>query len=61
MSKIIKWAHISTSLTTEGAKEFKNGLVESIERMQNSNLEVEVQYQQSDNYCSALILGREKE
>jgi hypothetical protein len=28
--------------------------------MQNNNLEVEIQYQQSDKVCSVFVIGREK-
>jgi hypothetical protein len=43
-----------------GEDNFGKAIAEGIERMQNQNLEVDVQYQMNDKYCSVLILGREK-
>jgi hypothetical protein len=66
MSKIISWAHLTASWAdypnqTKHINQFAKDVAESIENMQNNNLEVEVQYQQSDFMCSVLIFGREKE
>jgi DNA-binding protein YbaB len=61
MSKIIQIDHALASIDTEIVKQFNKNVENSIKKMQDNNLEVEVQYQQSDKICSVLILGREEE
>lgn len=57
MGKIIQTAHTCCSITS--AIDFYNNVNKSIDQMQQSGLEVEVQYQQSDGVFSAFIIGRE--
>lgn len=40
--------------------DFNDAVARAIKDMERQRLEVEVQYQQSDNACSALILGRKE-
>jgi hypothetical protein len=60
MSKIISWAYLTDCNNTEVINNFAKKLAETIDEMQSRDLEVEVQYQQSDITLSALVLGREK-
>lgn len=60
MKNIVSWGHLVITNNTEGNNQFGNKLAETITDMQNKNLEVEIQYQMTNEYCSALILGREK-
>jgi hypothetical protein len=62
MSKIIKLNFLLCSISESEIKKFNENLNDVINTAQDQdNLEVEVQYQQNNNYCSVLILGREKE
>ncbi len=60
ISKINQTVHVMSYIKTENLEKFSKDINNAINDVQNNNLEVEVQYQQSDDYCSALILGREK-
>jgi DNA-binding protein YbaB len=60
MSKIVSWGHLTSPMQSEQLKKFGEEMAKRINEMQENNLEVEVQYQQSDLTCSVLILGKEK-
>lgn len=57
MREIIQTAHTCCSINA--GTDFYNNVNKSIGQMQQSGLEVEVQYQQSDGVFSAFIIGRE--
>jgi len=57
MGKIIQTAHNYCSL--DKANEFYNNVNTLINLMQNAGLKVEIQYQQSNGFFSAFIIGRE--
>jgi biotin operon repressor len=55
---IIDTEHIANNLTQE--KLFRDNVFNTIQKMQSEGLEVEVQYQQSDKFFSAFIIGRKE-
>lgn len=57
MSKIEKIAHVAGGLNE--AANFYDGVIQTTNNFQNEGLEVEIQYGQSNNLFSALIIGRE--
>lgn len=58
VKSIVNTAHIANNLTQ--AELFGKNVNNAIDNMQNEGLEVEVQYQQSDKFFSAFIIGRKE-
>jgi hypothetical protein len=58
IKSIVDTEHIANNLTQ--ADLFGNNVYNAIQKMQNEGLEVEVQYQQSDKFFSAFIIGRKE-